>query len=317
MKKIITTFIFAVALLSSFAQTSTNFETFTLSPNSFYKDTNSVPFQSPSVLFRYYWDTQFDFWSGGFAYTNKTDTSSGYPNIYSARTGKGYNNSAKYATGQTGAVMVLKAPFDRLDGFYITNTTYAFKSMKNGDQFAKKFGGASGNDPDWFKLTAKAFLNGSMKNDSSVFYLADFRFANNSSDYIIESWQWFNTSNLGEADSIKFFMYSSDVSFGFMNTPAFFSLDEVTVSDAFVGLKKNTSDVAVSVYPNPFSSVLNVQASESKYKLLITDITGKSIFTANSNEMKNQIDMSLLSPGIYFAEIEIGNNKIIRKIVKQ
>jgi hypothetical protein len=36
-------------------------------------------------------------------------------------------------------------------GAYFTNTTYAALSMLSGDSFAKKFGGASGDDPDWFK----------------------------------------------------------------------------------------------------------------------------------------------------------------------
>ena len=35
----------------------------------------------------------------------------------------------------------------------LTNTTYAYYTMLNGNRFAKKFGGASGADPDWFKLT--------------------------------------------------------------------------------------------------------------------------------------------------------------------
>lgn len=316
MKKTITTFILALAALSGVSQTTTTFETFTLSTNSFYNDTNSTPFQSASVLFRYSWDNQFDYWSKGFAYTNKTDTSAGFPNIYSARTGKGYNNSAKYATGQAGGIMVLKAPFDRLDGFYITNTTYAYKSMKNGDQFAKKFGGATGNDPDWFKVTAKAFLNGTMKTDSSVFFLADFRFANNASDYILQSWQWFNTSNLGEADSIKFFMYSSDVSFGFMNTPAFFSLDEVTVSDAYVGLEENNLTSGFVISPNPFSSILTISSLTSNFTINIVDLTGKLILTVESNDLKKQIDLEFLSAGIYFAEIKNGNIKTVKKIVK-
>jgi hypothetical protein len=37
-------------------------------------------------------------------------------------------------------------------GVYVTNTTYAYNSMRDGDMFAKKFGGPTGNDPDWYKL---------------------------------------------------------------------------------------------------------------------------------------------------------------------
>ena len=35
----------------------------------------------------------------------------------------------------------------------LTNTTFAALSMRDGDAFAKQFGGVSGDDPDWFLLT--------------------------------------------------------------------------------------------------------------------------------------------------------------------
>ena len=38
-------------------------------------------------------------------------------------------------------------------GVDVTNTAWARTSMLEGDQFAKKFGGATGDDPDWFMVT--------------------------------------------------------------------------------------------------------------------------------------------------------------------
>ena len=61
-----------------------------------------------------------------------------------------------------------------IDGMYVTNGTYAYLSMLNGDAYAKKFGGVSGNDPDWFKLTIRKWYNGILANDSVTFYLADY-----------------------------------------------------------------------------------------------------------------------------------------------
>ena len=34
----------------------------------------------------------------------------------------------------------------------LTNTTYTALSMLNGDSFSKKFGGSTGNDPDYLRL---------------------------------------------------------------------------------------------------------------------------------------------------------------------
>ena len=43
------------------------------------------------------------------------------------------------------------------------------------------------------------------------FYLADFRSAEDSLDYIVNDWRWIDLSNLGNVDSLQFTMNSSDV----------------------------------------------------------------------------------------------------------
>jgi hypothetical protein len=35
--------------------------------------------------------------------------------------------------------------------------------MRDGDGFGKKFGGTTGMDPDWFKLTIKGYSGGALK----------------------------------------------------------------------------------------------------------------------------------------------------------
>jgi hypothetical protein len=321
MKKTIT--LLALALTTSLvnAQTSiANFETFTLSPNSFYKDTNSVPFQTANAIFRYSWDKPFSFWSGGFSYTNKQDSSNGnFSNLYNCRALKGYNNSNFYVTGQDHGIIKIKSPYNKVEGFYITNTTYAYKSMKNGDSFAKKFGGPSGNDPDWFKITAKGYLNGSLKSDSSEFYLADYRSSINSNDYIVQGWQWFNTANLGQVDSIQFFMYSSDVgSFG-INTPLFFSIDDFTTSQLFVGVVENSITSNLFLYPNPTNGNLNINVHQnvlSPIAIRIMDISGKEVYTQTTDELANSIDLTFLNQGIYFVEVTLDGTRVIKRITK-
>ncbi|MDX2174561.1 MAG: DUF4465 domain-containing protein [Bacteroidota bacterium] len=321
MKKTITFLSLALATSWVNAQTNiANFETFTLSTNSFYKDTNSVPFQTTNALFRYSWDKPFSYWSGGFSYTNKQDSTNGnFSNLYNCRAFKGYNNSNFYVTGQNFGIIKIKSPYNKVDGFYITNTTYAYKSMKNGDSFAKKFGGPSGNDPDWFKITAKGYLNGSLKSDSSEFYLADYRFSNNANDYIVQSWQWFNTANLGQVDSIQFFMYSSDVgSFG-INTPLFFSIDDFTTSQLFVGISENSYISNLFLYPNPTNGNLNIdfhQNVSNPIGIRIMDITGKEVYTQTTNELKNAIDLSSLTQGVYFVEVIVDGTKVIKRVTK-
>ena len=310
-------------LLSSFlAQSQLNvsdFETFSLSPSSFYLDTNSTPFSTYSAQFEHTWSKTFWYWSGGFSYTNKYDSSTaGASNLYGVKAFKGYNNSNTYAVGQDKAVIAMASAQNTVDGFYITNTTYAYKSMKLGDAFAKKFGGISGNDPDFFKVTIKAYDNGVLKQDSVQFYLADFRSANNSLDYIVDNWQWVSTASLGEADSIRFFMYSSDMSGAFLNTPSFFALDNFTTNGAIVGLQENANKLSLEVYPNPFQSHLRVTltAAEQSVQIKVVDVFGKVFYTETSTKPEFELELTSLPAGIYFLSIQQNNQLTTKRVVK-
>ena len=57
-----------------------------------------------------------------------------------------------------------------LNGFYVTNATYTYLSMKDGDGFTKKFGGAHGMDADYFKLIIYGNDSEGNKLDSVEFF---------------------------------------------------------------------------------------------------------------------------------------------------
>ena len=116
-----------------------------------------------------------------------------------------------------------------ISSVYFTNNAYAYHSMLNGDTFAKKFGGATSNDADWFKLTITGKNAGGSVAGEVEFYLADYRFANNNEDYIVDSWTPIDLSGLGEVRSIEFALSSSDTGQFGMNTPAYFAMDNLVV----------------------------------------------------------------------------------------
>lgn len=116
-----------------------------------------------------------------------------------------------------------------VSGFYVTNSSYSYISMVEGDMFAKKFGGASGNDPDYFKILIWGEKEDGSKTDTIDFYLADFRFNDNSKDYIVNNWRWVDVSKLGKVKKLHFNLASSDVGTWGMNTPSYFCLDNLTI----------------------------------------------------------------------------------------
>lgn len=316
MKKTITLIAFALSLITIKAQTVVaDFEGLPLATNSAYSSTTSIPFATGGASFQHKYS---GFWSGGFSYTNKYDSSTaGFTNMYGVKPFKGYNASNIYVVGQDQGVINLSAPSNTVDGFYITNTTYAYKSMKLGDSFAKKFGGASGNDPDFFKVSIKGYKGGVLTTDSVAFYLADFRFTNNALDYIVDSWQWVSTSSLGNVDSVKFFMYSSDVGAFGINTPLFFGIDNFTTTQSSVGIAENNNSLKFDVYPNPFNASLTINLNDLlETTISVTDVTGKIVFTQQLTEMNATLDLNFLQSGIYFLQLNSGNKVSVKKIIK-
>ncbi|MBA3664111.1 MAG: T9SS type A sorting domain-containing protein [Bacteroidetes bacterium] len=76
---------------------------------------------------------------------------------------------------------------------------------------------------------------------------------------------------------------------------------------ANVGVKKESADQKITVYPNPASSVLNFGFdTNSGLTLHITDITGKIII---QQELGNTLDVSSLKTGVYFISI-VGNDHV-------
>ena len=137
------------------------------------------------------------FWTG-FTISNTTDViTASFTNESSSYTGAG-RNSDNYAVYYSDGEISTANDQLQVEGFYITNTTYAALSMLNGDSFAKQFGSLNGadgnpdgtNGEDFFKVWIIAEdYTGAVK-DSVEFYLADYRFLDNSQDYIVNDWNY-------------------------------------------------------------------------------------------------------------------------------
>ena len=94
----------------------------------------------------------------------------------------------------------------------LTNTTYTALSMRDGDSFAKKFGGGTGNDPDFFLLNIQGRDASDAITGIVPFYLADYRFSNNALDYIVSQWTTVDLSSLPvNTTALTFELTSSDV----------------------------------------------------------------------------------------------------------
>ncbi|MBE0676250.1 MAG: DUF4465 domain-containing protein, partial [Bacteroidales bacterium] len=112
-------------------------------------------------------------------------------------------------------------------GISVSNTTYAYMAMLNGNAFAKKFGGDSGSDPDWFKVVLTALNDEGNPVGSVDIFLADYRYDNNSLDYISNVWTKIDLSVFGFVKGLVIEIASSDTGEFGINTPAYVCIDDI------------------------------------------------------------------------------------------
>ncbi len=310
---------FAFASVQLAAQTVADFEEFNLPPNTFLNNAGPAgAFSSGPLVLPNNYNPQWMSWDG-WAISNRRDTlTQGFLNESSAIAGGGALGSAIYAVSYVFNSTILRlAPHvagSIVQGMYITNNAYAYYSMKNGDAFAKKFGGITGNDPDFFLLTIKKYLGGQLSADSVNFYLADYRFTNNALDYIIKDWTYVDLSSLGPADSLQFTLSSSDVGAFGMNTPAYFCMDHVVVQPVSASRDSYKELITFRLFPNPATDYIVLSSdyfSQYTLQIAIYDLKGKLWLTSN----QPYIDISMLPSGMYVAHCRQANSYAVLKFV--
>jgi hypothetical protein len=114
--------------------------------------------------------------------------------------------------------------------------------MRDGDSFAKKFGGPDGTDPDYFRLIISGYDQYGDYTGTIVFYLADFRSPNADDDYILDQWTWVDLASLGSVVNLEFTMESSDAGLFGINTPTYFAIDNLTTASG-------SMDVVLDIMP--------------------------------------------------------------------
>lgn len=212
-----------------------DFEDLHLEAESFFNGSDGAGgFHSAAVHFSNDFNSDFGSWSG-FAYSNMSDTTTaGFLNQYSGFAGSGADGSGNYGVAFISAfgpqAMITLPEPTTVHQMSITNTTYTALSMLQGDDFAKKFGGATGDDPDYLQLEIHGMDASGARTGSIPFLLADFRFSDNSQDYVIDDWVEVDLTSLGtNVKWLEFEMETTDVGMFGPNTPLYFALDNLTI----------------------------------------------------------------------------------------
>jgi hypothetical protein len=297
------------------AQTVAGFENISLAPNSFYNGSDFAGgTRSGDFYFRNSYDSSFGgFWSGFSVSNMKDDSTKGFSNQYSAITGGGFN-STNYGVfyGKGNILVEGDAKGKPVNGFFITNGTYAYYDMKEGSAFTKKFGGTSGNDPDFFKVSINAWKNNGNRADTSLdVYLADFRFSDNANDYILNTWKFVDLNAFGAVDSFSFNFYSSDTGQFGINTPLYFCIDNF--GSHTIGLEKANNNFGIRMFPNPAQNTLHIACNEKIEAIEIFNLNGVRVLQSEDTNL----NIDALIPGIYIVHVQHAFGISQQKLIKQ
>lgn len=275
--------------LGARAQATSTFESLTLGANTYWTGSDlSGGFSNGNAYFKNQYDTSFGgYWAGSFIYSDKTDsTTAGYTNPASAITARGVSGSNNYAVaydqGDSNVVVRLTGKgFGRqVQGFYVTNTTYAYLSMLHGDQFDSIFNSTR---KDSLVLRVYGWNKGVLNPNYVGVYLADFSFADTTQNYILRQWQWVNLLSLGNVDSLLFTMVSSQGSGGFYNTPTYFAMDNFVTSD--LPARYDTILYSADTLLNVLDSIVDTAGGPFHVQFVRNLVPGASVVVDSANQL--------------------------------
>ncbi|MBO7132951.1 MAG: PKD domain-containing protein [Bacteroidales bacterium] len=91
--------------------------------------------------------------------------------------------------------------------------------------------------------------------------------------------------------------------------------DSIARTINITGINDYNVDDMVSVYPNPASSILNIEA-ENLISVTILDMSGKIVYFALENCSATSIDLSGFANAEYVVKVETENGRSLKRIIK-
>lgn len=178
-----------------------------------------------TVAFGNAFETAFGSWSGFSVSRVQDSTTPGSVNQYAAFPGEGAGSSQNYLVASGfGASFTASS---KIQSFDITNTTYAALAILGDDGGGGFVNGPLEDSDGFFSLTITGFDLAGIETGQQTFALADFR---GSSNVFVQSWTTLDVSGLN-ANRLSFsYTGSDDQPNNFLNTPAYFALDNLTVT---------------------------------------------------------------------------------------
>jgi hypothetical protein len=83
---------------------------------------------------------------------------------------------------------------------------------------------------------------------------------------------------------------------------------------ALTSIKETTQNIA-RIYPNPAADVINIELKEKAERIVLTDVSGRVVYTHAVSAATHAINTENLNNGVYFVKIYTAEKQSIEKIV--
>lgn len=262
------------------------------------------------------------FWSG-FTYSNLSEINNDYAHDqFAAASLSGMDgNSTNYVVSYVAnnwmsgtydpipaEIKVTNGEVVQFGGFYVNNTQIGLTSIRDGSLYNKKFGGETGNDPDWFKLMVWGIRSDNSITSKIEYYLADFRSRDNSKDYIQNDWRWVDLKSLGEVKELRFELQSTDNGDFGMNTPAYFCMDNLSIlklqgafisnpiDDIYLEINASPINIELADYFNASGAGITYEiTSNTDANLVATNFSGSVLNLSFSPDTKGVSEITVVA----------------------
>lgn len=92
---------------------------------------------------------------------------------------------------------------------------------------------------------------------------------------------------------------------------------EATINcEALLSIEDVTNSKEITVYPNPASSLLNIDAKKEITSVKLSDVSGKTVLGKKSGSLKEKLSIEHLPKGVYILTVELKDQTVTKKIIK-
>jgi Secretion system C-terminal sorting domain/FG-GAP repeat len=131
------------------------------------------------------------------------------------------------------------------------------------------------------------------------------------------TYQWYdcNTNSILPGQTQQTFSPISPGNYAVITQGTNGCIDTSNCQAVNLGITSLPSDL-IQLYPNPVSNDLYISVDNVPYSILLTDMSGKQLHYAESDQQKSIVPMNGLPAGNYLITIECNNKKMTRYITK-